>query len=61
MMLQDTDTYKLLDKDSAQKIQTTANNLIKHLVNEKFILEIEVKGLKAHNVIAPILYELRKT
>ncbi|KAI4484083.1 hypothetical protein M0804_007539 [Polistes exclamans] len=60
-LLEDTNTYSLLNKDPTNKFEKMANNLITKLQNESIISEGMGKNLRSYNAVPPKLYGLRKT
>ncbi|KAI4474839.1 hypothetical protein M0804_014644 [Polistes exclamans] len=59
-LLEDTNTYSLLNKDPTNKFEKMANNLITKLQNESIITEGMGKNLRSYNAVSPKLYGLRK-
>ncbi|CAD6207985.1 GSCOCG00010260001-RA-CDS, partial [Cotesia congregata] len=60
-MLDDRETYKLLNKDPINKWQKVANDLVKELIRLEIGDEHQGKHLKANYTVAPRIYGLRKT
>ncbi|KAI4494771.1 hypothetical protein M0804_000972 [Polistes exclamans] len=60
-LLEDTNTYSLLNNDPTNKFEKMANNLITKLQNESIISEGMGKNLRSYNSVTPKLYGLRKT
>ncbi|KAI4489735.1 hypothetical protein M0804_003917 [Polistes exclamans] len=60
-LLEDKNTYSLLNKDPTNKFEKMANNLITKLQNELIITEAMGKNLRSYNTVSPKLYGLRKT
>ncbi|KAI4475993.1 hypothetical protein M0804_013951 [Polistes exclamans] len=60
-LLEDNNTYSLLNKDPTNKFEKMANNLITKLQNESIITEAMGKNLRSYNTVSPKLYGLRKT
>ncbi|KAI4476864.1 hypothetical protein M0804_013191 [Polistes exclamans] len=60
-LLEDRNTYSILNKDPTNRFERLANNLTIKLKNKSIILEEMGKNLRSYNLIAPKLYGLRKT
>ncbi|KAI4472895.1 hypothetical protein M0804_015570 [Polistes exclamans] len=60
-LLEDRNTYSILNKDPTNRFDKLANNLTIKLQNESIISEEIGKNLKSYNSVAPKLYGLRKT
>ncbi|KAI4476882.1 hypothetical protein M0804_013209 [Polistes exclamans] len=60
-LLEDNNTYSLLNKDPTNKFEKMANNLKTKLQNESIITEAMGKNLRSYNTVSPKLYGLRKT
>lgn len=59
-LLNDKETYKKLNKDPRNKIQTNVNNLISFWEKKLYISENTSKKLKIHNALPPRIYGLPK-
>ncbi|KAI4476739.1 hypothetical protein M0804_013356 [Polistes exclamans] len=60
-LLEDRNTYSILNKDPTNRFEKLANNLTIKLQNESIISEEMGKNLRSYNSVAPKLYGLRKT
>ncbi|KAI4474386.1 hypothetical protein M0804_014887 [Polistes exclamans] len=60
-LLEDRNTYSILNKDPTNRFEKLANNLTIKLLNESIISEEMGKNLRSYNSVAPKLYGLRKT
>ncbi|KAI4476544.1 hypothetical protein M0804_013523 [Polistes exclamans] len=60
-LLENTNTYSLLNNDPPNKFEKMANKLLTKLQNESIISERVRKKLRSYNSVTPKLYRLRKT